>query len=91
MELVAHSLLLQRIHHTFLIQLILKRSGISDGGHRPEEDPVVSPILRVSEIHNLRNFQASAITSDDGEIDADAALEFLKRYLALIHLRSLFR
>lgn len=58
--------------------------------HRSGEDPAVSPILRVSEIHNLRDFQASAVATDDGEVDADAALDFLKRYLALIHCDLFF-
>ena len=53
--------------------------------HRSDEDPTASQILRVSEIHNLRDFQASAVATDDGEVDADAALDFLKRYLALTH------
>ncbi|MCK5498760.1 MAG: AAA family ATPase, partial [Gammaproteobacteria bacterium] len=58
--------------------------------HRSGEDPAASPILRVSVIHNLRNFQASAVTTDDGEVDADAALKFLKRYLALAHCDLFF-
>lgn len=58
--------------------------------HRPGEDPAASPILRVSEIHNLREFQASAITTDDGNVDSAAALKFLKRYLALIHCDLFF-
>ncbi|MGO2393284.1 MAG: ATP-dependent nuclease [Halomonas sp.] len=58
--------------------------------HRLGEDPAVSQILRVSEIHNLRDFQASAVATDDGEVDADAALDFLKRYLALIHCDLFF-
>jgi putative ATP-dependent endonuclease of OLD family len=57
---------------------------------RSGEDPTASPILRVSVIHNLRNFQASAFNTDDGEVDADAALEFLKRYLALTHCDLFF-
>lgn len=58
--------------------------------HRPEDDPAGSQILRVSEIHNLREFQASAITTDEGQVDAAAALKFLKRYLALIHCDLFF-
>ena len=58
--------------------------------HRPDEDPAGSSILRVSEIHNLREFQASAITTDDGQVDATAALIFLKRYLALTHCDLFF-
>jgi putative ATP-dependent endonuclease of OLD family len=58
--------------------------------HRSGEDPTASPILRVSVIHNLRNFQASAFNTDDGKVDADAALEFLKRYLALTHCDLFF-
>lgn len=58
--------------------------------HRSGEDSAVSPILRVSEIHNLRDFQASVVATDDGEVDADAALDFLKRYLALIHCDLFF-
>jgi putative ATP-dependent endonuclease of OLD family len=58
--------------------------------HRPEEDVAASPILRVSEIHNLREFQASAIATDDELVDAAAALKFLKRYLALIHCDLFF-
>jgi putative ATP-dependent endonuclease of OLD family len=58
--------------------------------HRPEEDPAASQFLRVSEIHNLRDFQASAVTTDEGEVDAAAAMKFLKRYLALIHCDLFF-
>jgi len=58
--------------------------------HRREEDPAASQILRVSEIHNLRDFQASAVTTEEGEVDAAAALKFLKRYLALIHCDLFF-
>jgi predicted ATP-dependent endonuclease of OLD family len=58
--------------------------------HRPGEDTTASSILRVSEIHNLRNFQAPAITTDDSEVDPDAALKFLKRYLALTHCDLFF-
>lgn len=58
--------------------------------HRREEDPAAAQILRVSEIHNLRDFQASAVTTDEGEVDAAAALKFLKRYLALIHCDLFF-
>lgn len=58
--------------------------------HRPEEDPAASPILRASEIHNLRDFQASAVTTDDGEVDAETALKFLKRYLSLTHCDLFF-
>jgi len=58
--------------------------------HRSEEDPTVSQILRVSEILNLRDFQASAVSTDDSEVDANAALDFLKRYLALIHCDLFF-
>lgn len=57
---------------------------------RPDEDPATSPILRVSEIHNLRNFQASAVTIEDSEVDSVAALEFLKRYLSLTHCDLFF-
>lgn len=58
--------------------------------HRQEEDPTTAQILRVSEIHNLRDFQASAITTDECEVNADDALKFLKRYLALTHCDLFF-
>jgi putative ATP-dependent endonuclease of OLD family len=58
--------------------------------HRPDEDADTTPIMRVSEVHNLRNFQASAIDMDGVAIDEAGALAFLKRYLALTHCDLFF-
>lgn len=58
--------------------------------HRPNDDPAITPILRVSEIHNLREFQASAFDMDGVVVDEASALDFLKRYLALTHCDLFF-
>jgi len=58
--------------------------------HRPDEDVAVTPILRVSEVHNLRMFQASAVEINGAVVDEASALDFLKRYLALTHCDLFF-
>ncbi len=54
------------------------------------DDDDASPMLRVSEIHNLRKFRPSTVAGVDGDVNANEVLDFLKRYLALTHCDLFF-
>lgn len=57
---------------------------------RQDEEPATHPLLSISEVYNLRDFQMQAVPTEDGEISAEDALKFLKRYLTLTHCDLMF-
>jgi predicted ATP-dependent endonuclease of OLD family len=59
---------------------------------RPDEDPQKFPLLSISEVHNLRDFQLREIgeMERDEKLAPEEALNFLKRYLTLTHCDLMF-
>tara|TARA_R110002074_G_C12549784_1_gene666488 strand:- start:3386 stop:5473 length:2088 start_codon:yes stop_codon:yes gene_type:complete len=57
---------------------------------RVGEDPMAQSILSISEVLNLRDFQMSAVETEDEHLTSDQALNFLKRYLTLTHCDLMF-
>ena len=57
---------------------------------RQEENPATQPLLSISDVHNLRDFQMQAVSTDEDTISPEAAIKFLKRYLTLTHCDLMF-
>lgn len=57
---------------------------------REGEDASQHPVLSISAVHNLQDFQVTQPESESDQLSPDEALRFLKRYLTLTHCDLMF-
>lgn len=57
---------------------------------RQDECAQESPLLSISEVHNLRDFQAKSVNAGGAQMSAEEALNFLRKYMTLTHCDLMF-